>query len=51
MNEFLTFIRTDQKRSTVMTSARIQPFCRKYNINIGCLMEREKSLEPLHKEI
>ena len=33
--EFLSFIRTEQRRSMVMTSARIQPFCRKYNINIG----------------
>ena len=34
--EFLTFIRTEQRRSIVMTSARIQPFCRKYIINLGC---------------
>ena len=34
--EFLTFIRTEQRRSNVMTIARIQPFCKKYNINIGC---------------
>ena len=34
--EFSTFIRTEQRRSNVMTSARIQPFCRKHNINIGC---------------
>ena len=34
--EFLTFIRTEQRRSNVMTSGRIQPFCKKYNINIGC---------------
>ena len=34
--DFLTFIRTEQRRSNVKTSARIQPFCRKYNINIGC---------------
>ena len=34
--EILTFIRTEQRRSKVMTSARIQPFCRKHNINIGC---------------
>ena len=33
--EFLTFIRSEQKRSNVMTSARIQPFCRKNNINLG----------------
>ena len=36
--EFLTFIRTEQRRSNVMTSARIQPFCKKYNINIGCFV-------------
>ena len=34
--EFLTFTRTEQRRSNVMTSARVQPFCRKYNINVGC---------------
>ena len=34
--ELLTFIRTEQRRSNVMTSARIQPFCRKYDINISC---------------
>ena len=34
--EFLTFIRTEQRRSKVMTSARVQLFCRKHNINIGC---------------
>ena len=34
--EFITFIRTEQRRSSVMTSARIQLFCKKYNIKIGC---------------
>ena len=34
--EFLTFIRTEQRRSNVMTSARVGSFCRKYTINIGC---------------
>ena len=34
--EFLTFIRTEQRKSNVMTSARVGSFCRKYNINIGC---------------
>ena len=34
--EFLTLIRTEQRRSNVLKSARIQPFCRKYNISIGC---------------
>ena len=35
-DEFLTFIQSEQRIPNVMTSARIQPFCRKYNINIGC---------------
>ena len=39
--EFLTFIRTEQRRSTVMTSARIQPFRRKHNINIGYFNGKE----------
>ena len=34
--EFLAFIRTEQRRSNAMTSARIQSFCRKDFINIGC---------------
>ena len=33
--EFLTFIRSEQRRSNIMTSARIQPFFKKCNINIG----------------
>ena len=31
---FLTFIRTEQKRSQLKTSARVQPFCRNNNISI-----------------
>ena len=34
--EFLAFIRSEQRRSNVMTSARVGSFCRKHNINIGC---------------
>ena len=34
--EVLTFFRYKKYRSGVMTSARIQPICRKTNINIGC---------------
>ena len=34
--EILTFSRTEQRISNVMTSARIQPYCRKHNIIIGC---------------
>ena len=35
MIEFSNFVRTEQRRSNVMTSARSQPFCRTYNINNG----------------
>ena len=34
--EFWTFIKIEKYRSGVMISARIQSFCRKYSINIGC---------------
>ena len=34
--EIREFIKSEKNRSGVMTSARIQQFCRKYNINIGC---------------
>ena len=34
-DEFLTFIRTEQRIPNVMTSAGIEAFCGKYNINIG----------------
>ena len=34
--EFRDFIRIEKYRSEVMNSARIQPFCKKRNINIGC---------------
>ena len=36
MNDFLNFIRDEQRRSNAMIFARIQPFCKKQNINIGC---------------
>ena len=39
MNEFLTFTRDEQRRSNVMTSARIQPFSKKHTIFIGCYYE------------
>ena len=34
--EILSFIRSEQRKPNVMTSAAIQLFCRKYNINIEC---------------
>ena len=37
----LTFIRSKKYRSGLMTSARTQTFCRKYNINIGYFNGKE----------
>ena len=34
--EFLTFIRDEQRRSNVMTSAKVQLLCKKHSINLGC---------------
>ena len=34
--EFRDFNRDEKQRSRVLNSARIQPFCKKYEINIGC---------------
>ena len=34
--DILTFMQSEKYRSGVMTSARIQPFCRKYNFFNGC---------------
>ena len=33
--QYLHFIRNEKRRSNIMTKARIQPFCRANNINIG----------------
>ena len=37
--KILTFIRSEKYQPGVMISAKIQPFCRKHNINIFCLDE------------
>ena len=36
MNEVLPFTRDKQRRSNVLTLTRLQPFCKKQNINLGC---------------
>ena len=35
-SDLLTFIRTEQKGSIVMTTARLQSFCKNHSIIIGC---------------
>ena len=32
----MIFITVEQRRSNVLTTARIQPFCKKHNNRIGC---------------
>ena len=51
--ESVTFTRNEKNRSGVMTSARLQLFCRKYNINInhGFFNGEKNGLELLHKVI
>ena len=34
--KYLDFIRNEKRRSNIMTMARIQPFCRANNNNLGC---------------
>ena len=34
-NQYLEFIRNESRRSNIMTKARIQPFCKANNINLG----------------
>ena len=34
-DKYLEFIRNEKRRSNIMTKARIQPFCRANNINLG----------------
>ena len=33
--QYLDFIRSEQRRSNIITKARIQPFCKANNINLG----------------
>ena len=33
--QYLDFIRNEERRSNIMTKARIQPFCKASNINLG----------------
>ena len=37
--QYLVFIRSEQRRSNIMTKARIQPFCRANNFSLGYYSE------------
>ena len=49
--ESIPFTRTEQRRYNVMTSARMQPLCRIYNISIGYLTVKKCGLQTLQKNI
>ena len=45
-NEYFEFINSEGRRKAVLTLARIQPFCKKYNINIGYYKRNERKILP-----
>ena len=45
-NEYFQFINSEGRRKSVMTLARIQPFCKKNNIDIGIYKQNEKRILP-----
>ena len=45
-NEYEEFILDSDRWKNIMTSANIQPFCRKYNINLGVYNKKRRSILP-----
>ena len=45
-NEYKDFILSSDRCKNIMSSAKIQPFCRKYNINLGVLNKKQQSILP-----
>ena len=45
-NEHKEFILDADRCKTIMTSAKIQPFCMKYNINLGVYNKNQRSILP-----
>ena len=44
--QYLDFIKESQRNKNIMTSARIQPFCTKYNINLGAYNINQPKILP-----
>ena len=49
--QYLDFFRSEQRRSIIMTKAKIQPICRANNINLGYYEVKESFLDQLRVEI
>ena len=45
--EYCEFIRESQRNKNIMTSAKIQPFCKKHNIDLGIYDLKQKRILPL----
>ena len=45
--EYREFIRESQRNKNIMTSAKIQPFCKKHDINLGIYDLKQKRILPL----
>ena len=45
-NEYKEFILISDRCKNIMTSAKIQLFCRKYNINLGVYNKKQRSILP-----
>ena len=44
--EYRDFIKNSKRSKNIMTSARIQPFCKKYNINLGVYNLKHQEILP-----
>ena len=44
--QYLNFIKESQRNKNIMTSAKIQPFCKKYGINIGVYNLKQQEILP-----
>ena len=45
-NEYKEDILSSDRCKNIMASAKIQPFCRKYNINLGVYKKKQRSILP-----
>ena len=45
--QYRNFIKDSIRTKNIMTSARIQPFCKKYNINLGVYNLKQQKILPL----
>ena len=47
--QYRDFIKESQRNKNIMTSAKIQPFCKEYNINVGGYGPKQKNSTTFYK--